>query len=152
MKVKSIRSFGESVVFQMENGETYSMAEIEKHIAEMRKPQVKVGDWVEMDYKGKLYYRQVLSVHDNGIRVEFAGATPLLSLDGKNNMVSMRLVRILQPSEVKVSLTLSGTVEKREGNRNAFNLVDGITNSAIHYDMLTPADAELVRELTGGGE
>jgi hypothetical protein len=57
------------------------------------------------------------------------------------------ITRILKPEEVKVKISLEGTVEKRKDNRFAFNLVSGITNSAIHYDMLDPATADLVREL-----
>ena len=76
-------------------------------------PQYKVGDWVEMDYKGTLYHRQVISVHDNGIRVEFGGATPLISFDGKSGMLLIRLVRKLKPSEVIVHIgCLSGTIGK----------------------------------------
>jgi hypothetical protein len=100
-----------------------------------------------MDYKGTLYHRQVISVHDNGIRVKFVGPTPILSFDGKNNMVSMRLVRKLSPSEVKVKVMLEGTV-RSSINDCCFDLPTPNGGWAtIGYNEIDPATADLVREL-----
>jgi hypothetical protein len=115
---------------------------------------VRVGDWVEMDYKGTLYHRQVISVHDNGIRVEFVGATPLLSFDGKNNMVSMRLVRKLSPSEVIIHIgCLSGTVRKslyddgQELSDEFLLYQDRVNYAIIPFTMLDAPTRKLVESL-----
>ena len=112
-------------------------------------PEFKVGDWVEMDYKGTLYHCQVISVHDNGIRVEFVGATPLLSFDGKNNMVSMRLIRKLDPSEVRIKITLEGQVTKPMDNDVSRFWLYYSTDEyvSVELDALRPKDRELVESL-----
>lgn len=124
------------------------------------KPTFKVGDWVEIDFKGKLSHRQVVSVHDNGIRVKLVGVSSLLSFDGKNNIVSMRLVRKLKPSEVVIQIgCLSGTVrcceneficpESTPNNPCHFVLQNQITGfwSIIYFKMLDAPTRELVQSL-----
>jgi hypothetical protein len=125
-------------------------------IYEEPEPQYKVGDWVEIDFKGKLSHRQVVSVHDNGIRVKFVGVTPLISFDGKNNIVSLRLVRKLSPSEVVIRIgCLSGTVKDLSYEEDGrFWLIGektercpGGMHAILYGEMLDTETSELVEGL-----
>ena len=149
MKVKSITSFGESVVFQMENGDTYSLAEIENMIAETRKPEVKVGDWVEIeDLIGVPAQCKVSEIHEYNVIV--------VCKSGHNwSLPHKNILRILQPSEVIVKIgCLSGTVERHDGNPIYwFKLRSSEYNYAlISTEMLDAPTLELVEDLLNAQE
>ncbi|HNX37051.1 MAG TPA: hypothetical protein PL124_03060 [Candidatus Cloacimonadota bacterium] len=113
--------------------------------------EVKVGDWVEHEKskeQGRITY--ISSDNYDAIEVKLYGQDDLETYTKSDFNADFRK---LSPSEVRVSLTLSGTVEKVE-DTGCFLLNVGNEGIAycLDYEALTHADAELVRELTGGGE
>jgi len=114
-------------------------------------PKFKVGDWVEIEKskeQGRITY--ISSNNYDAIDVKLYDQDELETYTKSDFDADFRK---LDPSEVKVSLTLSGTVEKVE-DTGCFLLNVGNEGIAycLDYESLTPADAELVRELTGGGK
>lgn len=120
-------------------------------------PQYQVGDWVEvLERNGDKTWtsqRKVVTIYKSGdgYGVDFHGEQPVRWDGAPFSLISLgfvKVIRKLSPAEVVISIgCLKGTVEKREGNPRAFNLVDGLTNSAIHLDMLDSNTHKLVTEL-----
>jgi len=129
------------------------------HISEQSKPesatqtplpisdatQIKVGDWVEfIDAGGRKSQGKYLSnAYDDTILV----------LDITYNMrcvvPTAKITRKLNPSEVRVKISLAGAVNVCISNvgTDCFSLKTKNTWYAIHYNDLDPATADLVREL-----
>jgi len=107
-------------------------------------PKVKVGDYAETDKHHHVKLTEFPAEHykpENKVYRCFN-----LSLNKKHLIEEREILRILQPSEVKVSITLEGTVERID--EFSFNLEKDGKFAELDYEMLSPADAAIIRELT----
>lgn len=105
------------------------------------KPTYKVGDWVEHgNYQGIVedVNGDIISVHD-------------ITASGRcHDEVNKSCCRKLAPSEVKVTLTLEGTVSRDYDEKlDSFilNHADGHTRNRIRYSTIDPATCTLVKNL-----
>lgn len=119
---------------------------------ESKPPDFKVGDWVEYSdgtlqqaiieaYSGQPGKQMVYVWHP---QTAHSAKTPLQSITRK-----------LDPSEVKISVTLEGTVSKdcaETLDNFILNNADGHTRNRIKLSTIDPAAAELVRELVAKQE
>ena len=118
-------------------------------MAEPPKEQFKVGDWVLIEVAGvesqQLISKGVFPDSINAGGIEFySDGTPVMQ------PLNAKIIRKLDPSEVRVTITLEGTVHKIDGNNLAFELEDekgAVT--CVGYQQLDPDTEKLVRELTG---
>jgi len=125
-------------------------------------PRLKVGDWVEVLVVSKnielTEQRKVVDVADDGYALNqpYSNFNHLDWIGWDNVPIQkhtgiIKVLRILQPSEVKVTLSLEGTV--RRINDLYFSLNPSkevgwvVPEATIPYDMLSPAQAALVKEL-----
>ena len=126
---------------------------------------VKVGDWVEVLAFEKLHQCRVVGKHKNMFTIDVSEFSCNLgrkndwvnvTYDGTNansvgfGDVRVNITRKLDPSEVRVKITLEGTVKKCNATNNmGFEVFDSWKNiiAWISYDAIDPATAELVREL-----
>jgi len=137
-----------------------SVADIVSYVpAEKPEPpfaKVQAGDWVEINEGGSMFQCEVNAVetHNNAIYLE--GYSGFFRLDTGistwNKFVF--ITRKLDPSDVRVKISLEGTVaadEQASKNELGFWLND---THWICYNELDPATADLVRELIAkqGGE
>ena len=107
----------------------------------------KVGDWVEIEVAGVISQHRVRtgvfadSINAGGI--EFYGnGLPVMK------PMSARIIRKLKPSEVKVTLTLEGTVKLNGEDCEHFLLKHSPGRaSTIRFDALDPATCTLVKSL-----
>jgi len=115
-------------------------------------PRLKVGDWVETDLPYEdidenIYHCKVHDVISNGELNVF-----IPSIGRWEWIKPADVIRILPKSEVRVTLSLEGTVVMPTlpitGNTRFQLMVNG-TSYIIYYSDLTPADAEMVRGLVG---
>lgn len=106
-----------------------------------------VGDWVAYCVNGVLYHSKIYGVPFDNIVVVASREKGLPSVA---NILTQQITRKLDPSEVRVKITLEGTVNKICGNNLAFELEDdnGVV-TVIGYQQLDPDTAKLVRELAG---
>lgn len=108
-------------------------------------PRPKAWDWVEVDYYNEHRIARIKHIELSNITYKLLGAH-----EWKTN--KNVILRIIPKSEVKVSITLSGTVVMPTlpitGNTRFQLMVNG-TSYIIYYSDLTPADAEMVRVLVG---
>jgi len=66
-------------------------------------PELKVGDWVEIERKGKTYHKQVILIDDDGFaRVEFSSSKMKIADIGETSLLGFKTIRKLKPSEVIV--------------------------------------------------
>lgn len=116
-------------------------------MAEPPKEQFKVGDWVLIENAGvesqQLISKGVFPDSINAGGIEFySDGTPVMQ------PLNAKIIRKLDPSEVRVTITLEGTVHKIDGNNLAFELEDekgAVT--CVGYQQLDPDTEKLVREL-----
>ena len=106
-------------------------------------PAYKVGDWVE--FKGKQY--RISAIGGKGLFDD----DNLIMFEGVIWGVSEKAeLRKLDPSEVKVTLTLEGTVSRDYDEKlDSFilNHADGHTRNRIKYSTIDPATCTLVKNL-----
>lgn len=106
---------------------------------------VKVGDWVLQSYAAHLQRQvKILEIAGKKFRARIQG----LLLNSWFDMDS--IVRKLDKPEVKVSVTLEGTVSKDyDETLDSFilNNADGHTRNRIKLSTIDPATAAMVREL-----
>lgn len=117
---------------------------------------VKVDDWVEIAKTPEI--KQVGQVKHYTSATEFVvhvnNNSYVYNTDGfwvheNGNSNAYQIIRILKPSEVRVKITLEGTVHKSENYNHMFWLrnSDQRSDTLIRYKDLDPATAEIVREL-----
>jgi len=142
-------------------GETVEYVEIDKFLNDAAKdgwrlyepkPTYKVGDWVEIEHNGERYYRQVISIDGKEVRVPFGSGKMLLASIGKKNILGVKTVRKLEPSEVIVNIgCLGGTVRpvSTNGIHIWFHLIDANdkTIATIRITALDAPTRELVKAL-----
>jgi len=112
-------------------------------------PQVEVGDWVKRTHAKHVCYGRVITNNS-----DTTGMLKLQYTDGDSSWAYASDYIVIHPAEVVVTLTLSGTVSEFDDDGD-FELRFGDSKNDYHViniNALTPADAELVRGLTGGGE
>jgi hypothetical protein len=112
-----------------------------------QEPAFKVGDWVEIEVAGVISQQRVRpgvcadSINAGGIEF-YSNGLPLMKF------LSSRITRKLDPSEVKVKVTLEGTVRLNGEDCEHFLLKHSPGRaSTIRFDALDPATAKMVREL-----
>lgn len=116
-------------------------------------PRLKVGDWVEMNIYNN-HQGKIKEIFEDGMgelygtRIHRTNPTfTITGLSGEFAFAS--IARKLDPSEVKVKITLEGTVCSygSDGKFFQMNKMPSGYTSIIAFSDLTPSDAELVREL-----
>ena len=116
-------------------------------------PRLKVGDWVEMNICSN-HQGKIKEIFEDGMgelygtRIHRTNPTfTITGLSGEFAFAS--IARKLDPSEVKVKITLEGTVCSygSDGKFFQMNKMPSGYTSIIAFSDLTPSDAELVREL-----
>ncbi len=153
----------EWALWQAENGKSFvhKYVEIDKFLNDAAKdgwrlyepkPTYKVGDWVEIEHNGERYYRQVISIDGKEVRVPFGSGKMLLASIGKKNILGVKTVRKLEPSEVIVNIgCLGGTVRpvSTNGIHIWFHLIDANdkTIATIRITALDAPTRELVKAL-----
>jgi hypothetical protein len=109
---------------------------------------VKVGDWVELTNHKHVAVEYVFPEHqsfqagNNNYRMEDGSA--VASMGNK-----LLVVRIVPPSEVPVTITLTGRVEPYTDCPEYYFWLtpDGVGSQALRFDMLSPADADKVKAI-----
>jgi len=106
-------------------------------------PRLKVGDFVEHnDSKEQARITHIASPAYDAIEVRFTMSEELEVYSLSEFMIEFH---VIPKSEVKVTLTLEGTVERID--EFSFNLEkDGVV-AELDYELLSPAQVEMVREL-----
>ena len=114
-------------------------------------PEYKVGDWVEFNPGNNPKQVEIVRIDGDKLyyNTRYAGKTI------KTHIYASAITRKLDPSEVKVTLTLEGTVS-RDYNETLdsfiLNHTDGHTRNCIKYSTIDPDTATLVRELLAAQE
>ncbi len=117
---------------------------------EKPEPEYKVGDWVEFNPGNNPKQVEIVEIDGDKLyyNTRYAGKTI------KTHIYASAITRKLDPSEVKVTLTLEGTVQKDHDNAFILTNTNG-TRNRIKWTTIDLDTAKLVRELLdkqGGGE
>jgi len=114
-------------------------------------PQFLAGDWVELTDGLQCCLTECLNPNSGHWLAKKVDGSEVSAWE-KDSIRT--IARTIQKSEVVVTLTLSGTVSEFDDDGD-FELRFGDSKNDYHViniNALTPEDAELVRELMGGGE
>lgn len=112
-----------------------------------KEPEYKVGDWVEYRLDGDTYYGKICNIR--GYVYYFSVTTEEIPKDQARAIMLESIIRKLDPSEVRVKITLEGQVTKPVDNAGGRFWLYYSTDEyvSIELDALSYKDRELVESL-----